>query len=84
MQLRHADLSWQVAGDDIVVLDLVGAVYLKLNSSGRVLWEALAGSATQAELVSTLVGTYGVDEQRAARDVAAFIDDLRTRGLLTE
>ena len=41
MQLRQAGLTWHVAGDDVVVLDLEGSVYLKLNGSGRILWEAV-------------------------------------------
>lgn len=82
MQLRQENLTWQVAGDDVVVLDLKGSVYLKLNGSGRVLWEALVEPCTESELVSALVEKYGIDEQRASSDVAAFLDDLRGRQLL--
>ena len=38
MQLRQAELTWQVIGDEVVILDLEGSVYLKLNGTGRVLW----------------------------------------------
>ena len=34
MQLRQDGITWHVAGDDVVVLDLEGSVYLKLNGSG--------------------------------------------------
>ena len=51
MQLRQDGLTWHVAGDDVVVLDLEGSVYLKLNGSGRVLWERLAEPCTEAELI---------------------------------
>jgi hypothetical protein len=84
MQLREADLTWQVAGDEVVVLDLGGSVYLKLNGSGRVLWEQLAGSATESTLVEALVAGYGIDEETAAADVATFLADLRARGLLVD
>jgi hypothetical protein len=82
MQLRQENLTWQVAGEDVVVLDLKGSVYLKLNGTGRVLWEALVDPRTDSELVSALVDKYGIDEERAAADVAAFLGDLRNRGLL--
>jgi hypothetical protein len=59
-------------------------VYLKLNGSGRVLWEHLVEPCTEADLVEALVETYGIDEARAAADVAGFITDLRARGLLAE
>ncbi len=84
VQLRQADLTWQVAGDDIVVLDLAGSVYLKLNGSGRVLWEALAEPCTESDLRAALIDRYGIDEERAGADVAAFLADLRARGLLAE
>jgi hypothetical protein len=84
MQLRQGDLTWQIAGDDVVVLDLAGSVYLKLNGSGRVLWERLADRTSKPQLVAALVDAYGIDEARASTDVDAFLADLRTRGLLLE
>jgi hypothetical protein len=82
MQLRQDGLTWHVAGDDVVVLDLQGSVYLRLNGSGRVLWERLAEGATEDDLAAALVGTYGIDLERATADVDGFLADLRQRGLL--
>lgn len=84
MQLRQVGLTWQVVGADVVVLDLEGSVYLKLDGSGRALWEALVKPRSEAELVTVLVDRYGIDEGLAAADVTAFLDDLRTRRLLDE
>jgi hypothetical protein len=85
MQLRQTGLTWHVAGDDVVVLDLKGSVYLKLNGSARRLWERLAqSSCSESELTAALVDEYGIDEERAATDVAAFLADLRRRDLLVE
>ena len=84
MRLRQAGLTWHVAGDDVVVLDLEGSVYLRLNGSGRVLWERLVQPCTESELTAALVDEYGIDEPRAAADVGRFLADLRQRGLLEE
>jgi hypothetical protein len=84
MRLRQGELTWQAVGDDVVVLDLGGSVYLKVNGSGRVLWEALTEPRTESELVATLVDRYGIDELRARTDVASFLDELRRRDLLVE
>jgi PqqD family protein of HPr-rel-A system len=84
MQLRQGDLTWQLAGEEVVVLDLAGSTYLKLNGSGRVLWERLAEPSTERELVACLMEAYDIDEARAAADVAGFLADLRARGLVTE
>lgn len=83
MRLRQAELTWHVVGDDVAVLDLQGSVYLKVNGSGRLLWERLADGCTEVDLVAGLIDRFGVDEQRAIADVAAFLDQLRKRGLLT-
>ena len=82
MRLRQAGLTWHVAGDEVVVLDLEGSVYLKLNGSGRVLWERLAASSTEPELIAALVGEFEIDVERATADVAAFVADLNHRNLL--
>ena len=84
MQLRQEGLTWHVAGDDVVVLDLEGSVYLKLNGSGRLLWERLASPCTEGDLQAVLVDHYGIDEQRAAADVTAFLGDLRRRHLVAD
>lgn len=84
MKLRKADLTWHIAGEEIVVLDLEGSVYLKLNGSGKLLWEHLSESSDEASLTNALVDEYEIDESRAAADVKAFLADLRQRGLLVE
>lgn len=84
MQLREKDLTWHVAGEEVVVLDLEGSVYLKLNGSGRLLWEKLTEPCEQSDLIETLVNAYGIDERRAETDVESFLTDIRQRGLLEE
>jgi len=84
VQLRQADLTWHVAGDDVVVLDLEGSTYLKLNGSGRFLWERLAEPCAEPDLVSALTERYGIDQERAAKDVAGFLKELRRRDILEE
>ena len=84
MQLRQAGLTWHVVGDDVVVLDLQGSVYLKLNGSARVLWERLTTPATEAALVTALREQFGIDVERATSDVAGFVADLRRRDLLDQ
>lgn len=82
LQLRPTALTWHVVGSDVVVLDLEGSVYLKLNGSGRVLWQLLAQAASPDVLAAALVNEYGVDLDLAVADVREFVDELRRRGLL--
>ena len=84
MQLRSSGLTWQVVDDEIVVLDLEGSVYLRLNGSGRLLWEHLDTPSSASELAEALVEEYGIDAAQAAADVGAFVDTLSDRQLIEE
>jgi hypothetical protein len=84
MRLRSDDISWQVVGDDLVVLDLTGSMYLQLNGSGRTLWERLSSPCSAADLASALVDAYGIPADRAQADVDVFVAELRRRSLLTD
>ncbi len=84
MRLRQDNLTWHVAGDDVVVLDLEGSVYLKVNGTGRVLWEALQEPSNEEDLQSALIERYDIDAQRAAEDVAGFLAELRRRKVLED
>jgi Coenzyme PQQ synthesis protein D (PqqD) len=81
-QLRDAALTWHAVGEEVIVLDLEGSVYLKLNGSGRLLWERLAEGCTDGELAAALVERYRVAPERASADVDAFVAELRRRELL--
>lgn len=55
---------------------------ITLNGSGSFLWEQLQNEKTEDDLVKALLDEYDVAEDIAARDVAAFIEDLRKADLL--
>ena len=56
-----------------------------LNKTGVYLWSRLKDGATEADLTAGLLEKYdGVTEEKAAADVKAFLDDLRSRSLLSE
>jgi hypothetical protein len=82
LRLRQDGLTWNVAGDEVVVLDLAGSVYLKLNGSARVLWERLATPCAEENLVEALIDEYDIDHERAKADVAEFLGELHRRQLL--
>jgi hypothetical protein len=82
LRLRQDGLTWNVAGDEVVILDLAGSVYLKLNGSARVLWERLSEPCTEADLVAALMDEYDIDRGRAEADVADFLAELHRRQLL--
>ena len=60
----------------IVMLDPESDRYLRLNATGRLIWEALAEPATVAELAQVLSERSGIPRERAEADAATFIDGL--------
>ena len=56
-----------------------------LNKTGVYLWNRLKNGATEAEMTAGLLERYdGVTEEKAAADVKAFLEELRSRSLLSE
>jgi hypothetical protein len=82
IRLRAEDCFWREFQGEIVALDAVESRYLSANPSAAVLWKRLSGGATEAELVSALCERYKVSREAAEADVAAFLEELGSRGLL--
>ena len=82
LQLRQQELTWHVVGAEVVVLDLAGSVYLKLNGSARTLWELLVTPVDSDALVVALTERYGIDPDRAVADVERFLAELGRRDLV--
>ena len=58
---------------------------VSLNKTGVYLWNRLKEGATEAEMAAGLLEKYdGVTEEKAAADVKAFLENLRSRSLLSE
>ena len=81
-RLRREALLWQQVGDQVVVLDADRSVYLAVNETGALIWQALADGCPTDQLTQILVERYGIDADRAAADVHRFVVDLDARGLL--
>lgn len=84
LRLRAEDVSWRDVGDEAVVLESSTGIYLTLNPSGRLLWQALERGATPGEMAGMLVEEYEIDEGRATQDVAEFLERLQARHLVEE
>ena len=67
---------------ETLVLDATNDRYVRLNEAGARLWELLEQPAPVRELSAALMRDWGITEQRAQRDVAAFVSSLAERGLV--
>jgi hypothetical protein len=82
LRLRSEDLEWTEIDDEVVALDLRDSTYLAVNRTGAAVWNALADGTTRSALIESLQGQFDVDAETAAREIDAFLDVARERGLL--
>ena len=57
---------------------------IKLNETGKLLWESLGSDTTREALASVLVEKYGIEKELALSDVDAFLASLAEFGALEE
>ncbi|MGN0408189.1 MAG: PqqD family protein [Bacteroides sp.] len=54
---------------------------IPVNECGAMIWEGIAGNMTSDELADMLAKEYGIKHEEAVRDIDAFIDELKSRGV---
>ena len=87
MKIRDGYMLSDVAGTPVVVP--LGAHtsfhnMIKLNPTGKFLWEKLKEETTREALVDAMVAEYKIDRALATRDVDAFLASLSSFGALEE
>lgn len=88
MKIQGTFVMRNIAGDIVIVP--VGDTALKYNGmitttvTGAAIWEALEKDCTREELIRVLLDRFEVEEETAARDVDAFLGQLRKAELLAE
>lgn len=88
MKVKSGFVLREVAGQNVVVP--VGETALQfnglitLNSSGKLLWEALQEDVTINDLVELLLSKYDVTREVALKDVNDFIKVLKDRDILED
>ena len=85
MKIKNGYVLREVAGSTVVVpfgTDNTFANMLKLNETGKLLWEALAKGAEIEDLCALLVGEYEIDLDTAKADAERFVESLHRQGIL--
>ncbi|MBR4112914.1 MAG: PqqD family protein [Ruminiclostridium sp.] len=86
MKIKNGFLLRQVGEQNIVVAvgeesrDFNGII--RLNSTGKFLWEKLQNEISESALVSAMLLEYDIDEATAKNDTADFITALKEANLL--
>lgn len=87
MKIRDTFMLSDVAGMPVVVPLGAESTFrnmIKLNESGKFLWEKLQNEVSREELVQALLEKYGIDRALALSDLDSFLESLRAFGALEE
>lgn len=85
MKIRDGYMLSEVAGTPVVVPLGAQTTFhnmIKLNATGKFLWERLSADTTREALIAAMVKEYEIDEAIAARDLDAFLASLESFGAL--
>ncbi len=86
MKIKSGFILRNVSGQNVVVA--VGAAsrsfsgIIRLNETGKFLWERLAAEKTEEELCDALLSEYELSAEQARADVSAFVQKLKEAELL--
>ena len=57
---------------------------IKLNDTGKDIWEGVAAGKTEAEIIDSIVSEYDVDREHAEVSVKKFIADMKNKGFILD
>ena len=74
----YADLD----ANEGIVLSLETKDYFRLNETGQIIWQQIAGGKTADEIVKLLLAQYDVSSEQAAADTHEIIEKLQKAHLI--
>ncbi len=86
MKIKNGFVAKEIAGQYVVIaLGAASKIFngiIKLNESGKFIWDKLAEGATKEEIVDALLAEYDVSRETAENDVDKFIAELEGANIL--
>ena len=86
MKIKSGFVIREIAGQSVVVaLGEASRSFngiIKLNETGRVMWDVLAQGAEKEDVVCKILSEYDVDKETVEKDVDAFVNTLKENNIL--
>ena len=86
MKIKSGFIVKEIAGQYVVIaLGAASKIFngiIKLNDSGKFIWDKLVVGADKDDIVNALLEEYDVDRTVAEADVDKFIDELKGANIL--
>lgn len=80
--VRAHDVAWRLVDDEMVLVSAEKGAIFSLSSVGAFVWERSDGTRDIVTLVEDVCDAFEVDPDRAAVDVLAFVEEMRSEGLM--
>tara|TARA_R110000868_G_scaffold156707_4_gene383773 strand:- start:11677 stop:12006 length:330 start_codon:yes stop_codon:yes gene_type:complete len=77
-------VSWTETGGDLVLFESKNGAYVGLNPTSSAIWRALIQGCSADEIVEKLVEQFNAETEILNQDVAQFLDQMVSRGLVLE
>ncbi len=75
-------VAYRLIGDEVVIVDSRSSEMLTLNSTASVIWMHVTRGIPRDEIANVLAGEFDVTHGEALEDIAAFIGNMISRGLI--
>ncbi len=86
MKIKNGFVIREIAGQSVVVaLGEASRSFngiIKLNETGRVMWDVLSRGAEKEDVVSKILSEYDVDRETVKKDVDSFVNALKENNIL--
>jgi hypothetical protein len=86
MKIKNGFVIREIAGQSVVVaLGEASRSFngiIKLNETGRVMWNVLSQGAKKEDVVTKILSEYDVDRETVEKDVDAFVNTLKENNIL--
>lgn len=86
MRIKEGFVLREVAGQAVVIATGEASKtfngMIKLNETGRVIWEGLAAGKSDDQIAADLTSAYDVSAEKALADVQAFVKQASDQGFL--
>lgn len=88
MKIKEGFVVRDIMGQCVVVAtgeaseDFSGMI--KLNDTGKDIWEAVAAGKSEEEIIDYIVSEYDVERDRAEVSVKKFITDMKDKGFIVD
>ena len=86
MKIKNGFVAKEIAGQYVVVaLGAASKIFngiIKLNESGKFIWDKLAVGAEKEDVITALLAEYDVDRETAETDFDKFVETLKGANIL--